>query len=200
MISKYLFYSFFIITIILDVSPKLTPSTPYSSDDETRPHIRRSQSSPPTTKANPRSTLPSLATKSRKQDSMGLSKKQKKVKTVTVLDESGDDEEDVAFLKRAKKLGWKKKGPLTMADSFLEQARIDDTRTRELAQEERAERQQRFKAEQKQRDQHHEVEMARQQAILNQGEIMILQARERLLHMERGMHKTSNAQNFDQSE
>lgn len=71
---------------------------------------------------------------------MRLSKKQKKVKTATVLDESDDDEEDVTFLKRAKKLRWKKKGPLTMADFFLEQARIDDTCTRELVQKEQVER------------------------------------------------------------
>lgn len=39
--------------------------------------------------------------------------------------------------------------------------------------------------------------MACQQANLNQDEIMILQARQRLLRMEKDMHKTSNAQNFD---
>lgn len=130
------------------------------------------------------------------------------MKTVTVPDKSGDDEKDVTFLKKAKKLGWGKKGPLTMTDFFLQQAKIDDTRIRELAQkeqverqkqvqEERIERQQQFEAEQQQRDQHHKVEMARQQAVLNQGEVMILQAKERLLRMEKHMQKASNTQNFD---
>lgn len=92
-----------------------------------------------------------------------------------ILDNSDDDEE-TALAKKAKTLRWRKRMPFSMADAFLERAKIDDARIRELAKDELAER--------RQRDQHHELEMARLKAVLNEGEALIIQWKELLMHLQ----------------
>lgn len=64
-----------------------------------------------------------------------------------------------------------------------EQAKID----KEQAKENRDERREQAEYDRRQRDQHLAMEMARQQAIINQGELNILQTRERLLRLQINM-------------
>ena len=61
--------------------------------------------------------------------------------------------------------------------------RLNDQRERDLARDNREIQQLQFQAEMRQRDQHHELAMLRQQAIINQGQAVIDQGKERLLRL-----------------
>lgn len=72
---------------------------------------------------------------------------------------------------------------LGMAEAMAEETRLNHICVIEQSKEDRDERQEQSKYNRHQRDQHHTMEMARRQAILNQEELFILQTRERLLQV-----------------
>lgn len=72
---------------------------------------------------------------------------------------------------------------------LTEKAKIDE----EQAKKDRKERREQAEYDRRQRDQHHAMEMARQQAILNQGELMILQSRERILRLQLNLQRQAAA-------
>lgn len=70
--------------------------------------------------------------------------------------------------------------------------RLNDQRERDLAKDAQEIQQLRFQAEMRQRDQHHELEMLRQQAILNQGQVVVDQGIERLLRLRASIQRQIN--------
>lgn len=78
-----------------------------------------------------------------------------------------------------------------MAEAMAEETKLNHVRLtekaktdEEQAKEDREERREQVEYDRRQRDQHHAMEMARQQAILNQGELSILESRERVLQLQ----------------
>lgn len=80
---------------------------------------------------------------------------------------------------------------LSIAEAMAEETRLNHQRlmenakdNREQAKEDREERREQVEYDRRQRDQHHEMEMARHQAILNQGEVAIMQRKEEILRLQ----------------
>lgn len=77
-----------------------------------------------------------------------------------------------------------------MAEAIVEETKLNHARLtkkaktdKEQAKEDQKERREQVEYDRCQRDLHHAIEMARQQVILNQGELNILQSRERVLRL-----------------
>lgn len=77
-------------------------------------------------------------------------------------------------------------------DRQRETTRLNDQRERDLAEDAQEIQQLRFQAEMRQRNQHHELEMLRQQAILNQSQALIDQGKERLLRLRASIQRQIN--------
>lgn len=113
-----------------------------------------------------------------------------------------DYDEDL-HISQAKKRS--KNSKLSMAEAMAEESRLNHLRVteqakidKEQAKEDRDERREQAEYDRRQRDQHHAMEMARQQAILNQGELNILQTRERVLRLQMNMQKQGGPTNLEE--
>ena len=83
-----------------------------------------------------------------------------------------------------------------MAEAMVEETKLNHAcltekakTDKKQAKEDQEERREQVEYDRRQYDQHHAIEMARQQAILNQGKFSILQSKERVLRFQMNLQK-----------
>ncbi len=120
-------------------------------------------SQPPTQSASTKIVKPKEKSKEKSKEKPKEKPKEKRKRSAAQQDSESEEEVN----KRAE---WKKKsGRISMAESMLQQAMIEDTRLKTTAKEDREERLQLFMAEIKQRDQHHEAASLERQILANES-------------------------------
>ena len=176
----------------LDEIPKkkTVESLPQIAKTPARPVLYRSKTAPIESSEPPLSTQVQSIEPATKANTNKKSENQKNKRAPP--DDSDDDEKNVRNHR------WKgSKGRLTMAESMLEQAVMEDARFKGQAKEDREASERRFQQEQQQRDQHHAAEMAHSQVLINESQERANESKERLLRLQLELAKQQQSQGFE---